>query len=49
MTSAPLLQLRGVSKTYRSTTGFDVVLQDVDLTIEAGQKVSLMGASGCGK
>lgn len=48
-TTSPLLQLRGVSKTYQSTTGSAVVLQDVDLTIEAGQKVSLMGASGSGK
>ncbi len=48
-TASPLLQLRGVSKTYLSATGPDTVLHDVDLTIEAGQKVSLMGPSGSGK
>ena len=48
-TSPALLQLRGVSKAYQSTTGSEVVLQGLDLTIEAGQKVSLMGPSGSGK
>jgi len=48
-TESPLLQLRGVSKAYQSATGSEVVLQNVDLTIEAGQKVSLMGPSGSGK
>ena len=48
-TAAPLLQLRSVSKTYQSATGSDIVLEDVDLTIGAGQKVSLMGTSGSGK
>lgn len=48
-TASPLLQLRGVSKAYQSATGSEVVLQNVDLTIEAGQKVSLMGPSGSGK
>ena len=48
-TGSPLLQLRGVSKAYQSATGSEVVLQNVDLTIEAGQKVSLMGPSGSGK
>lgn len=50
MTTAPtLLLLRGVSKTYHSATGPDIVLENVDLKIEAGQKVSLMGPSGSGK
>ena len=50
MTSAaPLVRLRGVSKAYHSATGSEVVLQHVDLTIEAGEKVSLMGPSGSGK
>ena len=48
-TTAPLLRLRSVAKTYQSVTGSDIVLQEVDLTIEAGQKVSLMGPSGSGK
>lgn len=48
-TAPPLLELRGVSKTYQSAAGPDVVLQDLSLTIDAGQKVSLMGPSGSGK
>ena len=48
-TASPLLQLRSVSKTYQSATGSEVVLRDVDLTVEAGEKVSLMGPSGSGK
>jgi putative ABC transport system ATP-binding protein len=50
MTTAPaLLQLRRVSKSYKSAGGAAIVLDEVDLTIEPGQKVSLMGASGSGK
>jgi putative ABC transport system ATP-binding protein len=45
----PLLQLCGVSKSYASAAGTSVVLADVSLTIERGQKVSLMGPSGSGK
>jgi putative ABC transport system ATP-binding protein len=50
MTTAPaLLQLRRVSKSYKSVGGAAIVLDEVDLTIEPGQKVSLMGPSGSGK
>lgn len=50
MTSpAPLLQLREISKSYVSPAGPEVVLDAVDLTILAGEKVSLMGPSGSGK
>ena len=48
-TATPLLRLRSVSKAYQSATGSEVVLQNLDLTIETGQKVSLMGPSGSGK
>ena len=40
-----LLALRGVRKSF----GDNVVLRDVDLTIEPGQCVVLIGASGSGK
>ncbi|HEX4902518.1 MAG TPA: ABC transporter ATP-binding protein [Acidimicrobiales bacterium] len=39
------LQIRGLHKTY----GTQHVLRDVDLTIDTGQFVSLIGHSGCGK
>ena len=44
-----LVQLTGVSKAYQSALGAEVVLSDLDLTIHAGEKISLMGPSGCGK
>ncbi|HSF35334.1 MAG TPA: ATP-binding cassette domain-containing protein, partial [Nocardioides sp.] len=40
-----LLRLAGVRKSF----GDNVVLHDVDLTIEPGQCVVLIGASGSGK
>jgi putative ABC transport system ATP-binding protein len=49
MTSAPVVQLKGVSKRYETAAGIIPVLEDVNLTIEAGQKVSLVGPSGSGK
>jgi len=39
------LEIRGLHKTY----GTQHVLRDVDLTIDTGQFVSLIGHSGCGK
>lgn len=47
--SAPVVQLQGVSKTFQSAGGPVNVLEAVDLTIEAGQKASLVGPSGSGK
>jgi polar amino acid transport system ATP-binding protein len=44
-TSTELLRLDGVRKSF----GDNVVLRDVDLTIEPGQCVVLIGASGSGK
>jgi putative ABC transport system ATP-binding protein len=49
MMPAPVVQLKGVSKTFQSAGGPVVVLEGVDLTIEPGQKASLVGPSGSGK
>jgi len=46
---APVVQLKGVSKTFQSAGGPVVVLEGVDLTLEPGQKASLVGPSGSGK
>lgn len=44
--SAPVITLSHVSKVYSNGT---VALQDMNMTIQAGQFVSLVGPSGCGK
>jgi NitT/TauT family transport system ATP-binding protein len=44
--SDPLVSLRGVGKTFPSGT---VALAGLDLTVRAGEFVSLLGPSGCGK
>ena len=47
--AAPVLACRGLKKTYR-TGPLDVpVLMGIDLTIAAGERVSIVGASGSGK
>jgi len=49
MSRAPVVQLTGVCKSFTSPGGATRVLEDVSLTIEPGQKVSLVGLSGSGK
>jgi putative ABC transport system ATP-binding protein len=44
-----VLQLRAVSKTYLDGTDEVHALRDVDLTVEAGKMVAVMGPSGSGK
>src|SRR5688572_14744235 len=45
----PRLELRNVSKTYRSGPQSTEVLHDLSLTVEAGTITALLGRSGCGK
>jgi len=47
--TAPLLQLVDVTKTYREGEAERPVLQNVSLTIDRGASVVLMGRSGAGK
>jgi len=57
MTSSPLndgsggslVVLRGVSKTYPSSADASPVLNNVNLTVRAGQSLAIMGPSGSGK
>jgi NitT/TauT family transport system ATP-binding protein len=44
-----LLEAKGVSFTYRATAGNIRALDAIDLTIEAGEFLSILGPSGCGK
>jgi putative ABC transport system ATP-binding protein len=49
MSTLPLIELRAVTKTYgRGATALQA-LKGVDLTIEAGDFVAIMGPSGSGK
>ena len=48
-TSAPLVQLSDVWKSYAATADSDVVLAGVHLSISPGDTVSLVGPSGSGK
>ncbi|WP_323010315.1 MacB family efflux pump subunit [Paracoccus sp. (in: a-proteobacteria)] len=45
----PLIRLRGITRAYPSGEGRLQVLQDIDLDIEQGEFVAIMGASGSGK
>jgi len=46
---APLIELRGVTKSYRTGDLAVEVLHGIDLKIHAGEFVALIGASGSGK
>ena len=47
--SSPLIELSGISKTYRLGTHEVHALRDVHLDIREGEFVAIMGASGSGK
>jgi len=49
MSDAPLIQLKGVTKLYGAGATALLALKGVDLTIEAGDFVAIMGPSGSGK
>lgn len=49
MTTTPVVQLNGVSKSFESAADATLVLDDVHLTIRPGEKASLVGPSGSGK
>ncbi|HEY2342884.1 MAG TPA: ABC transporter ATP-binding protein, partial [Chthoniobacteraceae bacterium] len=45
----PILELRGLGKTYTSGNRTLTVLHEVNLTIEAGETCAIIGPSGSGK
>nr|WP_246199569.1 ABC transporter ATP-binding protein [Arthrobacter zhaoguopingii] len=48
-TARTAISLRGVGKDFRGAAGESVALDSVDLDIDAGDFVCLLGQSGCGK
>jgi len=48
-TGAPLIQMRGIQRTYTMGDNLVHALRGVDLTIEHGASVAIMGTSGSGK
>lgn len=49
ISSAPLLRLSGISRTFGEGVGSVTVLRDVELEIQRGEMVAIMGPSGSGK
>src|SRR5215207_9007127 len=47
--AAPLIRLRGVTKSYDTGRGPFTALQNVDLSVRAGVFVAIVGRSGSGK
>jgi oligopeptide/dipeptide ABC transporter ATP-binding protein len=45
----PIIQLRGISRSFGSGKRRSVVLEDVDLTVNCGESVAIVGESGAGK
>jgi NitT/TauT family transport system ATP-binding protein len=48
-TDTVAVSIRGVNKQFQTATGVVHALEGIDLTVSAGEFVSLIGPSGCGK
>ncbi len=49
MAEPPVVNARGVGKTFGAGVSRVVALRNIDLTVPAGEFISLIGPSGCGK
>jgi lipoprotein-releasing system ATP-binding protein len=47
--SSPLIQVRGLEKTYSTARGSLTLFRSLDLTINSGELVAIVGQSGAGK
>ncbi|PXW27430.1 ABC transporter ATP-binding protein [Paraburkholderia caballeronis] len=47
--SDPVIEVRGLSKKVTDATGELTILDGIDLTVDAGSSVAIIGASGSGK
>jgi putative ABC transport system ATP-binding protein len=48
-TSSPIIRVEGLSRIYRMGTNTVHALRDVELSVERGEMVAVMGSSGSGK
>jgi lipoprotein-releasing system ATP-binding protein len=46
---SPVIQVQGLSKTYQTVRGALHLFQDLNLEVEAGEMVAIVGQSGAGK
>jgi ABC-type lipoprotein export system ATPase subunit len=46
---SPMIEMRGIVKTFKNAAGEVTVLKDINLTIQRGEFVSIVGKSGSGK
>lgn len=44
-----MIQIVGISKNFSTARGINKTLEDVDLTVNQGEFISVVGPSGCGK
>ncbi|MCK6413802.1 MAG: ABC transporter ATP-binding protein [Azonexus sp.] len=49
MTAAPVIRVAGLAKSYRTAAGDFTALHGVDLAVEHGDYIAIMGPSGSGK
>ena len=49
MNAAPVIEARGVSRVFRTRKGELRALEDLSLSVQRGEVLCILGASGCGK
>ncbi|MBQ3921519.1 MAG: ATP-binding cassette domain-containing protein [Firmicutes bacterium] len=47
--STPLIETRGLKKYFKTSHGFLHAVDDINITIESGKTLGVVGESGCGK